>query len=71
MPRYLIVTEPTAPGFSAYSPDLLACVATGSSRTDVDRGMRDAIEFHPDGLRADRHPIPPGSTSATYVEGAA
>jgi len=33
--------------------------------------MREAIEFHLDGLRADGHPIPPGGTSATYVAVAA
>jgi predicted RNase H-like HicB family nuclease len=71
MQRYLIVIEPTPTGFSAYSPDLAGCVATGSSRTDVERAMRDAIEFHLDGLRADGHPIPPGGTSATYIEVAA
>jgi predicted RNase H-like HicB family nuclease len=71
MQRYLIVIEPTPTGFSAYSPDLAGCVATGSSRTDVERAMRDAIEFHLDGLRADGQPIPPGGTSATYIEVAA
>jgi predicted RNase H-like HicB family nuclease len=69
--RYLVVIEPTAPGFSAYSPHLAWCVATGSSRADAERAMREAIQFHLDGLRADGQPIPPGGTSATYVEIAA
>jgi predicted RNase H-like HicB family nuclease len=71
MQRYLIVIEPTATGFSAYSPDLPGCVATGSSRAEVERSMREAVEFHLEGLRADARPIPPGGTSATYVEVAA
>jgi len=71
MQRYLIVIEPTSTGFSAYSPDLPGCIATGTSRPDVERTMRDAIAFHLEGLRADGQPIPPGGTSATYVEVAA
>jgi predicted RNase H-like HicB family nuclease len=71
MHRYLVVIEPTPTGFSAYSPDLAGCVATGASRPDVEQAMREAIAFHLDGLRADGQPIPPGGTSATYVEVAA
>ena len=33
--RYLIVVEETDTGFSAYSPDLAGCVATGISKEDV------------------------------------
>ena len=71
MQRYLIVIEPTPTGFSAYSPDLAGCVATGASQADVEGVMRDAIEFHLAGLRTDGQPIPPGGTFATYVEVAA
>jgi predicted RNase H-like HicB family nuclease len=69
--RYLIVIEPTATGFSVYSPDLPGCVATGASRADVERNMRDAVELHLEGLRASGQPVPPPSTSASYVEVAA
>jgi len=71
MQRFLIVIEPTATGCSAYSPDLPGCVATAASRADVERLMQEAIEFHLEGLRADGQPIPPGGTSASYVEVAA
>ena len=69
--RYLIVIEPTATGFSAYSPDLPGCVATGASRADVERNMREAVELHLEGLRANGQPVPPPNTSASYVEVAA
>ena len=71
MQRYLIVIEPTSTGFSAYSPDLAGCVATGVSRADVEGVMREAIEFHLAGLRSEGQPIPPGGTFAAYVEVAA
>jgi len=51
MKKYLIVIEETGTGFSAYSPDVPGCVATGASRTEVEDNMREAISFHLDGLR--------------------
>jgi len=71
MQRYLIVLEPTATGFSAYSPDLPGCVATGATRAEVEANMREAIALHLEGLREDGAPVPPPQTIATYVEVAA
>jgi predicted RNase H-like HicB family nuclease len=71
MQRYLIVLEPTATGFSAYSPDLPGCAATGATRPEVEENMRQAIELHLEGLREDGEPVPPSQTIATYVEVAA
>jgi len=71
MSKYLVVIEKTESGFSAYSPDLPGCVSTGRTREDAERNMREAIEFHLDGLRQDGQPIPEPSTSAAYVEVAA
>ena len=71
MHRYLIIIEATPTGYSAYSPDLSGCIAAGSSQADVERAMREAIELHLEGLRAEGLPIPVGATSATYVEVAA
>jgi predicted RNase H-like HicB family nuclease len=71
MRRYLIVIEQTHTGYSAYSPDLPGCVATGSTREDVERTMRETVAFHVDGLRAEGQPLPAASTVAMYVEVAA
>jgi predicted RNase H-like HicB family nuclease len=71
MRRYLVVIEATPSGFSAYSPDVPGCVATGRTRDEVERQMHDALEFHLDGLREDGQPIPEPSTSAAYVDVAA
>jgi len=68
MRRYLILIEPTATGFSAYSPDLPGCAATGETRDDVERNMRDAVELHVEGLRELGEPVPAPSISAAYVE---
>jgi predicted RNase H-like HicB family nuclease len=66
--KYLIVIEPTGTGFSAYSPDLPGCVATGGTRDACETNMRDAIEFHLDGLREQGEPVPPAATSAAFVD---
>lgn len=58
MSRYLIIIESTATGFSAYSYDLPGCAATGASCEEVEREMQSAIEFHVEGLRLARQPIP-------------
>jgi predicted RNase H-like HicB family nuclease len=66
--KYLIVIEKTPTGFSAYSPDVPGCVATGETREEVEREMADAIAFHLDGLRAEGMDLPQPSTSSSYVE---
>ena len=71
MSKYLIVIEQTESGFSAYSPDIPGCVSTGESREAVERSMREAIEFHLEGLREDGEPLPRPSSSAAYVDVAA
>ncbi len=71
MSRYLVITEKTATGYSAYSPDLPGCVATGGTREEVGRVMHDAIEFHLEGLRLAGKKIPEPQSEASYCEVAA
>ncbi|MBA2377635.1 MAG: type II toxin-antitoxin system HicB family antitoxin [Rubrobacteraceae bacterium] len=66
--KYLIVIEPTATGYSAYSPDLPGCVSTGATREEVERNMGEAIEFHLEGLRDEGYEIPKSDTSSAYIE---
>lgn len=66
--KYLVVIEPTNTGFSAYSPDLPGCVSTGATREECERNMREAIEFHLDGLREEGEAVPKPTTSAAFVE---
>ncbi|AFZ35296.1 Uncharacterized protein family UPF0150 [Stanieria cyanosphaera PCC 7437] len=69
--QYLIVIETTETGYSAYSPDLPGCVSTGATREELEQNMREAIEFHLDGLKAENLEIPQPTTSSAYVEVAA
>ena len=66
--KFLIVVEQTHAGYSAYAPDIPGCVATGSTRDEVEREMKGAIAFHLDGLKAEGMAIPRPSTSSSYVE---
>lgn len=69
--RYAIVIENAGPNYSAYVPDLPGCVATGGTAEEAEREIREAIEFHLEGLREDGSPIPPPSSSVRYVDIAA
>jgi predicted RNase H-like HicB family nuclease len=66
--KYLIVIEQTGTGHSAYAPDVPGCVATGSTREEVEREMRNAIAFHLDGLNAEGMAIPQPSSSSSYID---
>lgn len=67
MHRFLIVIEKAAGNYSAYSPDLPGCVATGRSREQAANNMHEAIEIHLKGLREDRIPIPKPISFAEFV----
>ena len=66
--KYLVVIEPTDTGFSAYSPDLPGCVATGATEEEVQREMREAMTFHIEGLELEGYPIPQPSSWSAYLE---
>ncbi len=68
MRRYLVVIENAGQNYSAYSPDLPGCVATGSTPEETKKSMAEAIEFHLEGMVADGLPIPEPSSVADYVE---
>jgi predicted RNase H-like HicB family nuclease len=68
MKRYLIVIEQADGGYSSYSPDLLGYVSTGKTREEAKRNMREAIEFHVDGLREEGYPVPEPQASSSYIE---
>jgi len=68
MNRYLIVIEETETGYSAYSPDLDGCVATGTTRKEVEKRIKEAIGFHLEGLKAENYPTPKPHCFSTSLE---
>ena len=66
--RYLVVIEKTQTGYSAYSPDIPGCVATGETRSEMEQAIREAIEFHLEGLKADGVSLPAPESYSTYLD---
>ena len=66
--RYPIVIEKARNNYSAYSPDLPGCVATGATVRQTLSRMRSAIKFHVQGLKKQGAPISEPSTKVDYIE---
>jgi predicted RNase H-like HicB family nuclease len=66
--RYAVVIEKGEGNYAAYVPDLPGCVAVGDTVEETAREIREAIEFHIEGLRADGLTIPEPSSQIAYVE---
>jgi predicted RNase H-like HicB family nuclease len=67
MYRFLVVIEKASDNYSAYSPDLPGCVATGATREEAENNMHEAVELHVKGLLEDNLPVPPQTAVAEYV----
>jgi predicted RNA binding protein YcfA (HicA-like mRNA interferase family)/predicted RNase H-like HicB family nuclease len=66
--RYMVVVERGETSWGAHAPDLPGCVAVGETREEVLRLIREAIEFHIDGLKQDGLPVPTPSSESEFVE---
>ena len=69
--RYLVVVEKGPTSYGAYVPDLPGCVAVGDTKDEVLTLIREAIEFHLEGMSQDGEPIPPPTSTSELVEVAA
>ena len=67
MHRFLIVIEKADGNYSAYSPDLQGCVATGDTREEAEQNMHEAVRMHVDGLLEDGLPVPESESFAEYI----
>ena len=67
MHRFLAIFVKANGNYSAYSPDLPGCVATGKTREDAEGNMHEAIQLHVDGLIADGEPVPKSESFAEYI----
>ena len=67
MHRFLVVIERADGNYSAYSPDLPGCVATGKTRDQVAHNMHEAIDMHVRGLLEDNLPVPQARSFAEYI----
>ncbi len=68
MRKYLIIIERGDTGYSAYSPDLPGCIASGRTLRETRSRMRGAMEMHVEGLRAQGLPVPEAQSTSAYVQ---
>lgn len=67
MKKFLVIIEKAKRNYSAYSPDLPGCVATGRTKAEVEKNIRGAIRMHVRGLREDGLAVPTARATAEYV----
>jgi predicted RNase H-like HicB family nuclease len=68
MKKFAVVIEEGPNNYSAHVPDLPGCVSTGWTLAEIERNIREAIEYHIEGMIEDGDPIPEPSSKAIEVE---
>ena len=66
--KYTVVIEKTPNNYAAYVPDLPGCVATANSREELLEEIREAIEFHIEGMREDGETVLEPQATAAVVD---
>lgn len=66
--RYAVVIERADGNYAAYVPDLPGCVSTGRTLKEVQENVREAIQFHIEGLKEDGLSVPEPSALCEYIE---
>lgn len=66
--KFAVIIESGENNYGAYAPDVPGCVATGRTVAETIDSMREALEFHFEGMREDGDPIPQSTTLCEYVE---
>ena len=68
MSRYTVFFEQTSTGYSAHVPDLPGCVAAASTLEETRELMREAIEYHVEGMRMHGDVVPAPAPHVEEVE---
>jgi predicted RNase H-like HicB family nuclease len=68
MTQYTVIYERGDRNWSAYVPDLPGCIATAATREELECLVREAIEFHVEGMRLHGEAVPEPTTEAGLVE---
>ncbi len=68
MHKYLVIFEKTNGNYSVYSPDLPGCIATGATRQEAEKNIKEAISFHIEGLKEDGLSLPEPASFTEYIE---
>ena len=66
--KYVVIVEKGETGYGAYVPDLPGCIAAAESRDEVLHLIKEAIEFHIEGLQTSGEPVPAPASVREVVE---
>jgi predicted RNase H-like HicB family nuclease len=66
--KYGVVIEKGETSYGAYVPDLPGCVAVGETLEEVEQLIREAVQFHIEGLQEEGLPVPEPSSFFEFVE---
>lgn len=66
--KYLVIIEKGDSSWGAHVPDLRGCVAVAETREMVVELIREAIDFHLEGMRDNREEIPQPSSEGELIE---
>ena len=66
--KFLVVIEKGENNYSAYSPDVPGCVATAKTVEETISNMKEALEFHIEGMLEDGESFPMPKTLNYYIE---
>ena len=69
--RYAVIIEQGETSYGAYVPDLPGCVAVAETKDEVISLIKDAIEFHLEGIKQEGQAVPVPSSVTEYIEVAA
>ncbi|MFZ3211919.1 MAG: type II toxin-antitoxin system HicB family antitoxin [Terriglobales bacterium] len=65
--KYTVIYEKSATGYGAYIPDLPGCVATGKTKAQVKKLIREAIKLQIESLRQHGEPVPEPTSMADSI----
>jgi predicted RNase H-like HicB family nuclease len=65
--KYLVIYEKSETGWGAYAPDLPGLGVAGNTLDEVKELIREAMEFHLEGMRQQGETIPVPSATTEYI----
>jgi len=65
--RYLVIYEGGPHNMSGFAPDVPGCASTGRTLDEMRANLREAMQFHLEGLALAGEPIPPAVTHAAEI----
>lgn len=65
--KYLVIYERGENSWGAYVPDLPGLGVAGSTLDEVKQLVREAVEFHLEGLRENGDPVPEPTVQTEYI----